>query len=189
MQQEELNHIIRGCQRKNRASQERLYQRFSPVIFGLCLRYGRSREEAEDLFQEGFVLAFEKIGQYAFNGSFEGWLKRLFINKFLEHFRKEKMLFTASTPEMLELQLPPTEFADVLTEQELLELVNGLSPQYRLVFNLYVIEGFQHHEIAEQLNISVGTSKSNLARARLLLRQRILELYPEESNKRHGKAT
>lgn len=177
---EELEHLISGCQRQRRQEQEKLYSHFGPKMYGVCLRYARNRDEAQDFFHDGFVHAFAKMEQYRFTGSFEGWLRRVFVTRILEHFRKEKLLFATGDVSEYEHQIADSGSADQLTAEELMALVAQLSPQYRMVFNLYAIEGYTHQEIASLLGISEGTSKSNLARARQWLQQKIRENYPDE---------
>lgn len=149
-------------------------------MYGVCLRYARNRDEAQDFFHDGFVHAFAKIDQYRYTGSFEGWLRRVFVTRILEHFRREKLLFATGDVGDFENQIANSQEVDGLTADELLALVSQLSPQYRMVFNLYAIEGYSHQEIAQMLGISEGTSKSNLARARQWLQQKIREQYPDE---------
>lgn len=134
----------------------------------------RNEDDAKDVFQEAFVIAFQKIGQYKFEGSFEGWIKRIFINKLLETLKKRKKdilfldVFDTDIVEEEELELVPIE------QEKLLEYVQELPDQYRMVFNLYVFEKMKHKEIATLLGISEGTSKSNLNRAKSILKKKIL---------------
>jgi RNA polymerase sigma factor (sigma-70 family) len=147
---------------------------FSPVLYGLCLKYMRNADDAKDVFQEAFVIAFQKIGQYKFEGSFEGWIKRIFINKLLETLKKKKKdvlfldVFDTDVIEEEELELVPIE------QEKLLEYIQELPDQYRMVFNLFVFEKMKHKEIAKRLEITEGTSKSNLNRAKSILKKRIL---------------
>lgn len=144
------------------------------MLYGLCLKYMRNEDDAKDVFQEAFVIAFQKIGQYKFEGSFEGWIKRIFINKLLETLKKRKKdilfldVFDTDIVEEEELELVPIE------QEKLLEYVQELPDQYRMVFNLYVFEKMKHKEIAALLGISEGTSKSNLNRAKSILKKKIL---------------
>lgn len=168
---------IRKCVENDREAQLKIYQLFSPVLYGLCLKYMRNEEDAKDVFQEAFVIAFQKIEQYKFEGSFEGWIKRIFINKLLETLKKKKkdVLFVDVFDfeddvivEEEELDLVPIE------QGKLLEYIQELPDQYRMVFNLFVFEKMKHKEIARLLEISEGTSKSNLNRAKSILKKRIL---------------
>jgi len=143
-------------------------------MLGLCLRYTRNRDEAEDLLQDGFVKIFKNLDQYTGPGSFEGWIRKIMVNTVLESFRKKKLRFSGE--DIQELENDPATEADALNRiglKDLLALVQGLPPGYQLVFNLYAIEGYPHKEIATMLDISEGTSKSQLARARMLLQDKI----------------
>lgn len=167
---------IRKCVENDREAQLKIYQLFSPVLYGLCLKYMRNEEDAKDVFQEAFVIVFQKIEQYKFEGSFEGWIKRIFINKLLETLKKKKkdvlfvdvFDFEDDVIEEEELDLVPIE------QGKLLGYIQELPDQYRMVFNLFVFEKMKHKEIAKLLEISEGTSKSNLNRAKNILKKRIL---------------
>jgi RNA polymerase sigma factor (sigma-70 family) len=171
---ENLELYIKKCVENDREAQLKIYQLFSPVLYGLCLKYMRNEDDAKDVFQEAFVIAFQKIGQYKFEGSFEGWLKRIFINKLLETLKKRKKdilfldVFDTDLVEEEELELVPIE------QEKLLEYIQELPDQYRMVFNLFVFEKMKHREIAVLLQITEGTSKSNLNRAKGILQKRIL---------------
>jgi RNA polymerase sigma factor (sigma-70 family) len=172
---ENIDQYIKKCVKKDREAQLKIYQLYSPVLYGLCLKYMRNEDDAKDVFQEAFIIVFQKIGQYKFEGSFEGWLKRIFINKLLETLksRKKDVLFldiydTDFEDEEDEIELAPIE------QEKLLEYIQELPDQYRMVFNLYVFEKMKHKEIANLLEISEGTSKSNLNRAKSILKKKIL---------------
>jgi RNA polymerase sigma factor (sigma-70 family) len=171
---ENVELYIKKCVENDREAQLKLYQLYSPVLYGLCLKYMRNADDAKDVFQEAFVIAFQKIGQYKFEGSFEGWIKRIFINKLLETLKKKKKdvlfldVFDTDIIEEEELELVPIE------QEKLLEYIQELPDQYRMVFNLFVFEKMKHKEIAKQLEITEGTSKSNLNRAKSILKKRIL---------------
>ncbi len=168
-----LEQIISGCQNNEIKAQEQLYVLFSKKLFGLCLKYSVNYSEAEDNLQDGFIRIFKTIKQYKNLGSFEGWAKRVMINASLQKLRKTKHL------EIITKNIPETEDIEVEINEEsisidyLLELIQELPERYRLVFNLYVMDDFSHQEIADLLEISVGTSKSNLSRARMILKQKI----------------
>ncbi|MCZ8197499.1 MAG: sigma-70 family RNA polymerase sigma factor [Flavobacterium sp.] len=168
-----LEQIISGCQKNESKAQEQLYVLFAKKLFGLCLKYSNNYSEAEDNLQDGFIQIFKTINQYKNQGSFEGWAKRLMINTALQKFRKTKHL------EIITENIPETEDVEVEINEEsisidyLLDLIQELPERYRLVFNLYAIDDFSHQEIADLLEISVGTSKSNLSRARMILKQKI----------------
>ena len=171
---ENIELYIKKCVENDREAQLKVYQLFSPVLYGLCLKYMRNEDDAKDVFQEAFVIAFQKMGQYKFEGSFEGWIKRIFINKLLETLKKKKKdvlfldVFDTEIVEEEELELVPIE------HEKLLEYIQELPDQYRMVFNLFIFEKMKHKEIAKLLQITEGTSKSNLNRAKSILKKRIL---------------
>ncbi|MEW5676597.1 sigma-70 family RNA polymerase sigma factor [Flavobacterium enshiense] len=166
-----LEQIVIECQKNSPVAQEQLYRLLASKIFGVCLKYSRSRDEAEDNLQDGFILIFEKIHKFEFKGSFEGWAKRVVINYILQKYRTEGVF------EILHENVPDVPVVDVeedsLSMDYLVSLIQQLPDRYRLVFNLYVIDDYSHKEIAEMLNINIGTSKSNLARARMILKEKI----------------
>lgn len=161
--------LIEGCIRGDRKMQYELYQRFAPKMYGVCLRYAGNAEEAEDILQEGFIKVFNKIGSFRSEGSFEGWIRRIFVNTAIEHFRKKTYLQPITEYEEDTVEGKYLSVLDNLAEKDIIQLVQQLSPGYRTVFNMYVIEGYTHKQIAEALGISEGTSKSQLSRAKLIL--------------------
>lgn len=165
--------ILKACIAGNRESQELLYQYFSPKMFGICLRYGHDYSTAEDLLQEGFIKVFNKLHLFRYEGSFEGWMKRIFINTSIEHYRKaNNRKFYVEIDQAHEIVFD-SAIIDQLAVQDLLKLVQKLPDGYRTVFNLYSIEGYNHKEIGKLLGITEGTSKSQLARARATLQRNI----------------
>ncbi|SCY18222.1 RNA polymerase sigma factor [Flavobacterium caeni] len=166
-----LEQLILDCQKKNIKAQEQLFRLFSSKLFAVCLKYSRNYEEAQDNLQDGFMLIFDKIGQFAFAGSFEGWAKRLMINNALQVYRKDHSL------RLITEDVADEEVVEIddnnLSMDYLLGLIQELPDRYRLVFNLYVIDNYAHKEISEMLGISIGTSKSNLSRARTILKDKI----------------
>src|SRR5450432_2830260 len=166
--------LIEGCLRGERHSQEALYRNFSPTLFAICLRYTSDYHQAEDMLQEGFIKVFSKLKSYRFEGSFEGWLKRIFINTAIENFRRNQHLNHMMEVNDLKNDLVQEDDFHRLSEAELLGMIQLLSPGYRTIFNLYAVEGYTHSEIAVKLGITVGTSKSQLARARYLLQKMVL---------------
>lgn len=174
----ELIEIIERCQENDRKAQELLYRRYSNVLFSICLRYSGNYENAQDVFQEGFILIFKKITQYSFSGSFEGWIKRVMVNLNLEKYRQKEIWLTEieeNMPLIDEEDNDSDDFQNV-NYQDLIKYVQNLPTQYRQVFNLYVFEEYTHNEIAESLKISPGTSKSNLSRAREILRKELMKI-------------
>ncbi len=166
-----LDQLILDCQKKNINAQEQLFRLFSSKLFAVCLKYSRNYEEAQDNLQDGFMLIFEKIGQFAFLGSIEGWAKRLMINNALQYYRKENFL-KLITEDIADEDVVEIDDSPISLDY-LLSIIQELPDRYRLVFNLYVIDNYAHKEIAEMLNINIGTSKSNLSRARAILKEKI----------------
>lgn len=166
-----LKDLIRRCRNQDRNAQEQLYRLYAAKLFGLCLKYSDNYQEAEDNLQDGFVTIFEKISQYKNEGSFEGWMKRIIINTALQKHRQQKLYEITNEENIWEEEVEID--TEELSVDFLLECVQGLPDRYQQVFNLYVMDGFSHKEIAGMLKISEGTSKSNLARARMALKDRI----------------
>ncbi|MCJ7465472.1 MAG: sigma-70 family RNA polymerase sigma factor [Maribacter sp.] len=166
-----LEALIDNCKKGDRKAQEQLYRKYAHILFGICLKYSRTKVEAEDNLHDSFMTIYEKIGQYESKGSFEGWMKRITINTILQKFRVTNHLKVVTEfieePEELEAS---NEGIDL---QTLLNYIQELPNKYRLTFNMYVLDGYSHKEIAALLGTSAGTSKSNLARARIILKEKI----------------
>ncbi|RZJ34079.1 MAG: sigma-70 family RNA polymerase sigma factor [Flavobacterium sp.] len=173
-----LEELIKGCTKNDTKAQEQLYRLFSSKLFAVCLKYSRNYAEAQDNLQDGFLIIFDKISQFTFKGSFEGWIKRIMINNVLQRYRGISFLelHNENIPDEPEIEIDdeqiPLDF--------LMQIIQELPDRYRLVFNLYVIDGYAHKEIAEMLGITTGTSKSNLARARMILKEKV-ERYGGEN--------
>jgi len=174
--------LIEGCIKGDRKMQYELYQRFAPKMYGVCLRYAANAEEAEDMLQEGFVKVFRKLDSFRSEGSFEGWVRRIFVNTAIEHFRRKNYLQPITEREEATVEGSYLSVLDNLAERDIIGLVQQLSPGYRTVFNMYVIEGYTHREIADALGISEGTSKSQLSRAKLIL-QDLVQKHLEKRKK------
>jgi RNA polymerase sigma factor (sigma-70 family) len=171
----EIKEIINGCLAGNRRDQELLYRRHASKLYAVCLQYSGNNEEARDILQEGFIKIFENLGNYKHEGSFEGWMRRITVNTALEKFRNKGSLYRVDDIDQVpELDAEPDnqDYAG-LEAADLLEIIRELPPKYRMVFNLFAIEGYSHKEISEMINISEGTSKSNLSRARTILQRRV----------------
>jgi len=167
-----LSTLIQGCIDGDRHSQSRLYELLAPSMFGVCLRYAANREEAEEILQEGFLKAFKCIDQFKFACSFEGWIRKIMVNSALQKYRSRHHLHAITNIEIPDPgYLGDEDVIARLSVKELLNMIQLLSPAYRIVFNLYVFEGMKHKEIAKQLGISEGTSKSNLYDARRILQK------------------
>ena len=163
--------LIDKCKKGDRKAQEQLYRQYSNILFGICLKYSRNKSEAEDSLHDSFITIFEKIGQYKSKGSFEGWIKRITINTVLQKYRKEEYLKVVSDNLEEEVEIE-TGYTDIGL-QTLLKYIQELPNKYRMTFNLYVLDGYSHKEISSMLGTSPGTSKSNLARARMNLKEKI----------------
>lgn len=170
-----LNRIWQGCQAQDKKAQAQLYNYFSKKMFAVCLRYAQSTLEAEDVLQNGFIKVFTKYHQYDGKGSLEGWIKRIMVNTAIESYRQSKEKFEDSLEEQHENTFQSHFTSDTTSYKDLLKLIKELPLGYRTVFNLYVIEGYSHKEIAEMLNISEGNSKSQLSRARQALQQKLIK--------------
>ncbi len=166
-----LEKLIQKCAKNDRKAQAEVYQLFSGKLFALCLKYSKSHEEAQDNLQDGFITIFNKIDQFNFNGSFEGWIKRIVINTALHKYRNKKILslVTEEIPDEVIVEVDE----ETVSIDYLLSIIQQLPDRYRMVFNLYILDGFSHKEIAKKLKITEGTSKSNLSRARLILKEKI----------------
>ncbi|MCL3778776.1 sigma-70 family RNA polymerase sigma factor [Prolixibacteraceae bacterium JC049] len=149
---------------------------FAPKMFGVCIRYSRDRAEAEDNLQDGFIQVFKKIDQFNFKGVFEGWLRRVIVNVCLAKYRGQLNLFPVEDIHAFEEEWVEEEEVERISEKQLLAVMEELPPRYKLVFNMYIVEGLSHREIAESLNISEGTSKSNLARAKGIVKDKLRKI-------------
>lgn len=175
-----LDQLIENCKKNDARAQGELYKLYSSKLFAICLKYSRNRAEAEDNLQDSFLTIFKKISQYNKKGSLEGWLKRVTINTTLQRYRKHKGIFDIINEEYIEDVTIEIDNDDIDIDF-LLGCIQELPDRYRLVFNLYALDGYSHKEIAEMLSISIGTSKSNLARARMILKNKV-ELYKSSLN-------
>ncbi len=176
--------LLQGCLAGNRMMQEELYRRFAPLMYAVCLRYAGNAPEAEDILQEGFIKVFKKLESFRSEGSFEGWVRRIFVNTAIEHFRRKKYLTPVTEKEESYLEGHYLSALDGLAEKDILKLVQELSPGYRTVFNMYVVEGYSHKEIAGMLGISEGTSKSQLSRAKSILQDLVNQFIEQNKSKK-----
>ena len=158
--------LIKGCLDGNRRMQEHLYQRFSSKMYAVCLRYSGNAEDAQDILQDGFVKIFKNLHMFRGDGSFEGWIRRIFVNTAIEYYRKQSNLYPITESHENQLETHELSAFETLSMKDLMNLIQRLAPGYRTVFNLYVIEGYSHQEIADMMGISEGTSKPQLARAK-----------------------
>jgi RNA polymerase sigma factor (sigma-70 family) len=169
-----LNELLRGCLINNRFSQEQLYKLLAPKMFIVCQRYSNNKEDAEEILQEGFIKVFTCLDQYKNEGTFEGWVRKIMVNCALQKIRSKPILYAIPHSDINNVDFVDVEnITATIATKDLLEMVNNLSPNYKMVFNLYVFEGMKHKEIAELLNIAEGTSKSNLSDARKILQKMV----------------
>jgi len=169
-----LEELITNCKVYDTKAQSELYKLFSSKLFSICLKYSRNYAEAEDNLQDAFVTIFKKIDQFKHKGSFEGWLKRITVNTALQRYRSQGV-FDIVNDQNIEEPIIEVNDDDNISIDYLLEIIQELPDRYRLVFNLYVLDGYSHSDIAELLKITTGTSKSNLARARQILKTKVLD--------------
>lgn len=175
--------LIRGCIDGERRMQEELYRRFSAKMYAVCLRYAGNADDAQDILQDGFVKIFKNLDRFRGEGSFEGWIRRIFVNTAIEHLRRRTYLTPIAEKEENTIPYKEKTALDRLGEKDILKLISQLSPGYRTVFNMYVVEGYTHKEIGDLLGISEGTSKSQLARARMILQEMVVK-FLEETNRK-----
>lgn len=172
--------IIKGCLSGERKYQKILYRKYAPVMFGVCQRYFNSIDQAEDALQEGFIKVFNKLADFRMEGSLEGWIRRIMVTTSLNYYRNQKKHYFHSDVDDLYEGVEDVMFReDSFTQAELLKTLSEMPPGYKMVFNLFEVEGYSHKEIAEMLDVSVNTSKSQLSKARKMLQRRLLALYDE----------
>ena len=171
--------LIKDCIKGDRCAQNKLYDLFSAKMFAVCLRYSKTREEAEDTFHEGFMKVYENLEKYRFDGSFEGWIRRIIVNTAIEKFRKNtKMSLVVQYDDhiMENGYFNENEILANINADELMGLIQQLPPYCRIVFNLFAFEGMKHREIAQELGITEGTSKSHLSDARKILQRAVINI-------------
>lgn len=170
----DYKNLIHSCNKGNQISQRKLFEIFAPKMLGVCMRYFTSKQEAEDILQEGFIKVYTNLHNYNFKGSFEGWIRRIMVNTALDTIRKNMKY--RDDVELNSVDFKVTAEAHIvenISKDELLVLIHELPPGYRAVFNLFAIEGYSHKEIAAMLEISENTSKSQFSRAKNLLRKKL----------------
>jgi RNA polymerase sigma-70 factor (ECF subfamily) len=172
--------IIEGCIAGKRSAQSALYRQFSSVMMAVCIRYAQNQDEAEDILQEAFLKIFQNINTYRNEGSFEGWMKRIIINHALNYYRRNrKMPFLEDIAHINERDIQDQDESAIshipVSAEQLVVLIQKLPPGYRMVFNMYVFEEYSHREISQALNISENTSKTQLLKARKMLRRKLTE--------------
>ena len=180
----DIEKILSGCKKGKRKYQEALFKMYADKMFGVCRYYTRDYTEAEDVLHEGFIKVFGHIGKFRNEGSLEGWIRRIIVNTALEKFRKQHRMFPISEEHEEIEDDKNLAVESLISADELMEIIKELSPKYRMVFNLYAIEGYSHKEISGKLGISEGTSKSNLARARTILQSKVKERYGNQTEQK-----
>jgi RNA polymerase sigma factor (sigma-70 family) len=165
--------LIQGCIRKNTIAQHTLFEKYAGILMTICRRYAGNRHEAEDMLQEAFISIFNHINQFKSVGSFEGWLKRITVNAAIKILQRRKIEVTGITSDHHELTSPDFNVLSDLSAEDLLKLISQLPGGYRVIFNLYAIEGYSHDEIASMLKIKAATSRSQLSKARAILKDKI----------------
>jgi len=163
--------------------QELLYNTYSPKMYGVCLRYAGNAEDAQDILQEGFIKVFRNLDRFRAEGSFEGWIRRIFVNTAIEHYRRTVNMYQVSETQENNVEDKDWSAFDKLAVKDLMKIIQELSPGYRAVFNLYVVERYTHKDIAAMMGISEGTSKSQLARAKAILKNIITGKQKESNSK------
>jgi RNA polymerase sigma factor (sigma-70 family) len=167
--------LVKGCRRGDHHAQQRLYDLYSSRMYGVCCRYVKNTMQAEDILVMAFTKVFDRISQFKGEGSFEGWIRRITVNEALNYLRKSRNMVVESDLEHAGRELDYNRLSDHLEAEDLLKMIEKLPPGYRIVFNMYAIDGYTHKEIADQLGISENTSKSQLSRARIYLQKQLAE--------------
>jgi RNA polymerase sigma factor (sigma-70 family) len=174
--------LIQRCIADERQCQEALYRKYADKMYNVCLTYTKDEDEACDVLQDGFIKVFASLGSYTFNGSFEGWIRKIMVNTALSHYQKKKKETENLSLYKTYIEPSVNTILDIVNAEEIISLVNNLPEKAGLVLKLYAIEGYDHKEIAELMNISEGTSKSQLSRARFLLKEAMVNLSLEEKD-------
>lgn len=175
--------LIKGCLKRERNAQKQLYELYSSKMYGICYRYVRDAMQAEDILVTAFMKVFEKIEQFKSEGSFEGWIRRIVVNEALTFLRRNRSMYVETELENADREPDYEQISDHLEAEDLLKMIAELPAGYRVVFNMYAIDGYSHKEIASQLGISENTSKSQLSRARVYLQKMLADLdWPFHQN-------
>ena len=173
MDTKELQIIIKKCVKGKREAQHQLFKLYSNKMYAISLYYSKNKTDAEDILHSGFLKVFEKISQFKGTGPFDAWIRRIFVNTALEQYRKSNLMYSVGDATEYEIEDRDADIISKISSEDLMMMVHELSPIYKLVFNLYAIEGYSHKEISEMLEIAEGTSKSNLSRARKILQEKV----------------
>ncbi len=181
--------LLNGCKKRNPHAQKRLYETYSSKMYAISYRYVKDSMEAEDVLVTAFTKIFERIDQFKNEGSFEGWIRRVVVNEALTHLRRNRSMYVETELEAADREPDYSSISDHLEAEDLMHMIQELPSGYRMVFNLYAIDGYSHKEIAEQLDISENTSKSQLSRARAYLQKILLERDWTTQHQRHDTTT
>jgi RNA polymerase sigma-70 factor (ECF subfamily) len=181
--------LIKGCVRRERSAQKHLYEKFSPKMYAICCRYVKDSMEAEDVLITAFTKILDRIEQFKGEGSFEGWIRRVVVNEALTYLRKNRSMYIETELDAAYREPDYQTLSDHLEAEDLLNLIQELPAGYRIVFNLYAIDGYSHKEIAEQLNITESTSKSQLSRARVFLQKLLVDQSLTSNRQQHDITT
>ena len=165
--------LIQGCKKKDSIAQHALFIKYAGILMTICRRYAKDQPEAEDMLQDAFIRIFNHIGQFKSAGSFEGWLKKITVNTAIGILQKRKVKIVTISDDQHEMESQDINVLSDLNAEDLVKLINQLPDGYRMIFNLYVVEGYSHDEIAEMLKIKTATSRSQLSKARAMLKDRI----------------
>jgi RNA polymerase sigma factor (sigma-70 family) len=175
--------LVEGCKKHDRHAQELLYRKYAGKMYAVCCRYVKSKMEAEDVLVMAFAKVFERIGQYNGEGSFEGWVRKVMVNESLTYLRKHKNMYLETDIAAADREPDYARIEDTLEADDLMSMIAELPTGYRIVFNLYAIDGYTHKEIADRLGIQENTSKSQLSRARAQLQRHLLALEKETKHR------
>src|SRR5688572_23609481 len=167
--------LIKGCLKRDRSAQKRLFDTYSSKMYGICYRYVKDSMEAEDILVTALTKVLEKIEQFKNEGSFEGWIRKIVVNEALTHLRRNRCMYLETDLEQADREPDYETLSNYLEAEDLMNLIQELPAGYRIVFNLYAIDGYSHKEIADQLGISENTSKSQLSRARVYLQKKLAQ--------------
>jgi len=183
LQPEEL---IKGCIHGHRQAQNKFYNKYSPLLFGITLRYAKNRSDAEDILQESFIKIFKYLKDFRADGALEGWMRRIIVTTAFNYYKRKSHINSNIEPEHVRIPINgDNEVVSKMSHDELLDIISRLPNGYRMVFNMNTVEGYSHKEIGEIMNISVNTSKSQLSRAKSSLQKKITNLFQVEEQKIH----
>lgn len=169
--------LIKACIKGDRQAQKVIFSFYSGKMLTLCIRYARHRQEAEDIFQDGFIKVFKNLHHFEYTGSLEGWIRRIMVNTALKHNLKKSVANEQIGLESVTEETGLPEVFSILSEEELIRLISGLPDGYRTIFNLYAIEGYSHKEISEMMGIEESTSRSQLVKARRMLQEKVIKMH------------